>query len=807
MVGPHVLTIATFATLVPTLVGAQSIGGVVSDPSGSSPAGVVVQLLDSNSTIAARALTNAAGEFRMTAPFAGTFRLRTLRIGFKPTVSDAFVAGPGVDVTRRIALTGILVALDTVRVSSRTVCKSVGDSTTMAYLAWEQARAAFTAAQLTAAARAVFTRTVAYQQVVEPEGTHVRHQTITSSSGVMKQPWLTVSPDSLHRAGYIVRDRDDATVYYAPALDVLLSPMFVEDHCFHLTTGPKGVGIAFEPSPDRKRVAEIRGTVWLDRATARLKELEFGYVNASIEDEAKARGDLRFQRLGDGRWAISEWSIRMPVVQTIVKSQRYGGPEVRITEIDVSGGELALAMMGQDTLWSHPPIRLSGNVLDSASGAQIAGARISLGGTSLAATADAKGHFDLAGALPGEYALEVHTASLDSVGAVYQSSVTLADSATSIVLRVPNAREIASTLCGGSGLSGGVFLGTLRGSADSVERRNARVTADWQVLSARKEGSVVGAARTPRSMSAMVDEHGMFRLCGVPMNTPLTVRAQSDGAAAGPVDVNVPASSRFVRIDLPLDPTSVVGSTFAGVVLVDSTKAPIAGADVSVPELGLSTLSDERGVFRLRDVPPGEQHVLVRRVGFGPLDTRLEFEAGRAVQRTVYLGRAAMLDSVIVTGRMTDRALGDFEDNRRLGLGHFLTRANLKPLEGVGTAGALETIPGISIARSPLGPYAWVQTKRGPQSLSGGYPLDEGDAAKGAKPGCYAVVYLDNRLVYGNRKIPEPLFDINTIPVSEIEAVEYYASAAETPGKYNTLNANCGVLVIHTIRYQKPDNP
>jgi hypothetical protein len=51
----------------------------------------------------------------------------------------------------------------------------------------------------------------------------------------------------------------------------------------------------------------------------------------------------------------------------------------------------------------------------------------------------------------------------------------------------------------------------------------------------------------------------------------------------------------------------------------------------------------------------------------------------------------------------------------------------------------------------------------------------------------------------------EPLFDINSIPVAQIEAIEYYASAAETPTKYSALNSQCGVLVIHTLRYHSTD--
>ena len=70
--------------------------------------------------------------------------------------------------------------------------------------------------------------------------------------------------------------------------------------------------------------------------------------------------------------------------------------------------------------------------------------------------------------------------------------------------------------------------------------------------------------------------------------------------------------------------------------------------------------------------------------------------------------------------------------------------------------------------------------------------------------------YLDDHLVFRGQKLGyppkwEPLFDINSIPVAMIEAIEYYASAAQTPMKYSVLNSQCGVVVIHTLRYHPAD--
>jgi Carboxypeptidase regulatory-like domain len=799
---PRVVAVAlTICGALAHAAQAQTVRGLVVNEANAAVPGVLVQLLDSTSAIAAHTLSGAGGEFRLSAPFAGTFRLRTLRIGFRPVLSDPVVLVAGAEVTRQLQLNSNPISLDTVRVSGRAVCRSFGDSAAMAYQVGDQARAAIAATQLTAESRAVFTRTVVYQRALDPGDLHVRGDSTDIKSGYMRQPWLSLSPDSLRRVGYVVPDGHDATVYYAPGLDVLLSPVFVEDHCFRLVGDDKRIGIAFEPAPNRRRTPEIRGTLWVDRASAALQELEFGYVNVFPELERNAHGSMRFARMLDGTWAIAAWSIRMPVMHTEVRSQRYGGPDVQLTEIDVTGGELALAMRGADTLWSHERMVLEGSVLDSATGTRIPGARLAFLGTALAAVADSQGRFHLAGALPGEYRLEVHTPSLDSVSAAYQSTITLADSARSVVVRVPAAKEIAAMFCGERGFGrGGVVLGRVTSLGDSTIASGVTVVADWTTQSIRGGGSVVGTVATPHSMSAKADSRGTFRLCGLPLDTRLTVSASSSGASTKPMDVTIPPSGRFARADLALDATLVPSATFAGIVVVDSTSDPIGGAEVTVPALGLSTLSDERGVFRLAGIAPGAQQVVVRRIGYGPMEAQLTFVSGQSLRRTVRLGRAAMLDSVVVTESAVDKRMESFDDHRLVGLGHFLTRADLAKLEGgPSTSSILQSFNGVGMMRG-RGNAAWLTGPHGLRAIS----PDRADSARGAKRSCYAQVYLDRIPIYQGRD-GEPLFDLNSIPPSEIEAIEYYASPAQTPAEYTALNSTCGVLVIWTLRYHPKD--
>ena len=454
---------------------------------------------------------------------------------------------------------------------------------------------------------------------------------------------------------------------------------------------------------------------------------------------------------------------------------------------------------------------IRGTVVDSASGKGVAHARVNVVGTSLQAVADSLGRFTIAGAPGGEQTLAIHTPSLDSLNAGYSAPITIGAGTTNVAVRVPNALQIASTACGARGYgTGGILLGKLRVADDSTASLAGTVSAEWKATG-RDSGTWV---------SGMADARGRFALCGVPLDAALSLRAIVEGASGQAADVRVPTAARFVRTELVLRREVASKGTFAGLV-TDSTNKPIAGAEVTLPGLGKGTATNEQGAFVLRDIPAGLQRLTVRHVGYGPVETQLTFAGGQTMQRHIMMVRSTTLDSVIVTEKSTDHALDDFEANRKVGLGHFLTRAELAPQEGRSTAAVLTSLPGIKVYT--MGSHGWVTSSRhNATSIHGGgvgkLGLDKSDSLKFAPLWeCYAMVYLDNTPIWRGQKFTtrapngqvlttwEPLFDINTVPVTEIEAIEYYASSAETPMKYASLNSECGVLVIHTLRYHPKD--
>jgi hypothetical protein len=688
---------------------AQSVRGVVTDAASSPVAGVVVILLDSAAREVSRAYTNASGEYRIVAPRAGTYALRTLRIGFRPQTSALVSLSATDGVERAISLVSVPTGLDTMRAVGRSVCRmSERDSVAATWRVWEQVRAALAITQLTRSNRAMAATTISSNKTLEPVRRRVQSQEFDVRADFVSQPWRAATPAELRKSGYVIGDGMGPTTYHAPSIEALLADEFLEDHCLRLTTSrdPRVIGVEFEPNRDRREIPEIKGTVWLTRATSELKSLEFRYVNASKDIEGFGGGETEFVRMKNGMWAISSWNIRMPALA--LDADKPGSvPEVEA--IRVVGGQLSLVTVGdantRDTLWSLAPVALSGSVSDTA-GTPLKGGTIELAGTPLRAAIDPQGRFTITGILPGIYTMKLR--GVRDTTPLLQSPIKFADTTAALKILLPR--------------------------------------------------SVISAADRP----------------------------------------------------IPVGNTA----TFTGAVLVDSTNQPIIEAEIVISALGLAGRSDARGEFTLSGITPGIHGVVVRRVGFGPMTTTLEFPERQTVRRRILLQRLTVLDSVVTTATPDPMMLA-FEEHRKRGFGVFVTRAELAKSEAFTLASVAQQLRGLAYARGqqgqmwPLGrspftscptiPAPDVNCIRRERIL---YVPDDSEARAGVRIGCYAEVWMDRILL--NRGTPTEPFDINSISVGSIEAVEWFAGSSQVPPEYMTsTSSRCGVLIVHTRRFKK----
>lgn len=238
---------------------------------------------------------------------------------------------------------------------------------------------------------------------------------------------------------------------------------------------------------------------------------------------------------------------------------------------------------------------------------------------------------------------------------------------------------------------------------------------------------------------------------------------------------------------------------FHGFVLTDSSEHPLRGAEVAIPRLRMSVLTDSLGGFRLAGIGAGREVVIVHRIGFVTVTTQLTFTAGDTLETDfLMVPNAQPLAGVRVNAKNIPRRFAEFERRRSAGFGHFITQEELAKMENRLVSEVLSTLPGPHIYRSNSSTAAWVASSRGQQSISGSFQVDQFDRSRGA-PGnqCYAAVFLDGNPVFTAQR-GQQLFDINTIPTAQIAGIEYYGGGGTVPPEFNGSRNTCGTLVIWT---------
>lgn len=253
-------------------------------------------------------------------------------------------------------------------------------------------------------------------------------------------------------------------------------------------------------------------------------------------------------------------------------------------------------------------------------------------------------------------------------------------------------------------------------------------------------------------------------------------------------------------------------------VVADTAGSPLENATVSIDALALTVRTDAKGEYLLSGIPRGSHLVTARAVGYEPATLTIDFadDSERRRDFSVRLART-VLDSVRVRAKRIDPRLEEFEEHRKLGLGHFITSDELRKQEGQRLSSIVALLPGLALGNGP-GNRAWIMSKRRPMDLArarcvawdspggsrqpaaGGsmFIPSRAELSQGITCACYAQVYLDGRLM--NPGMPADPFDVNTFSTQQLEAIEYYASPSQTPSRYARLNSPCGVYVMHTRR-------
>lgn len=302
---------------------AQGIRGRLLQAGSNTPiVGALVVLQDSAGKRAAQTVSGGEGRYSIRAPAAGRYLLRVLRIGYFPY--ESFIELGSVDqLDRTLILGGTPVALPEISVAGKSLCGSRSKGDTLSSALWTQAGTALGIADQTVRQRGLRFVVVRDDRDIDRvgEATPVDADNPLGASG---WPVRSLPADSLLEFGFIL-NRDDlweGPTWLGPDPEFLLSDAFFAGHCFRTVPPADGlpaawVGLAFEPAVESK-LADVRGTLWLDRASGELRRIEYGYT--LLPKWAKghdAGGTLNLARLDDGGWVVQQWVMRVPIPRVV----------------------------------------------------------------------------------------------------------------------------------------------------------------------------------------------------------------------------------------------------------------------------------------------------------------------------------------------------------------------------------------------------------------------------------------------------------------------------------------------------------
>jgi hypothetical protein len=526
-------------------------------------------LVAGDGAIAGRAVSKEDGSFSVSAARDGSYMLRVLRIGFRPTVAGPVELRAATPARRDVPLSGHIQVLPSIRVTDRGQCQVHPDTSAIAFRLWDEARTALIATVLTQS-EPLGVRMSHDERTFDAGGDKVLRDSSSTANGTSRRPIVTLAPDSLARAGYATNDDHGGTTYWGPDANVLLSESFATTHCIRPEIPPADtgafagvLGVAFEPAAKLERGhVEVHGVLWVDRRSAELRSLDYTYVNvAPVVEAAHAGGHIEFLRLPDGSWTISRWWIRSPIPQTTTWNEPStvpGSPpgqrsSQRLLGIHESRGDILEVRRGGAIWWEQGRVNVAIRVADS-SGAAVH-ALVSLNDTtrSVATAEDGVVRFDRV--LPGPARLIVHVPALDSLDVPRTlAGITIPDRPFEpIGVRVQNAQEAFAARCGNESLEWNE--GAVRGRVSSPDAAGSNVEVSWDMPYARLGGGPVVVVH--ETLAAAVNARGGYFVCGVPRGFALTVRVAKGAGAAGSVaaaqplvrQATVPAGAYVAVVD------------------------------------------------------------------------------------------------------------------------------------------------------------------------------------------------------------------------------------------------------------------
>ena len=446
---------------------------------------------------------------------------------------------------------------------------------------------------------------------------------------------------------------------------------------------------------------------------------------------------------------------------------------------------------------------VAGTVVDSIHGVvPLPGATVKVGNTNRQAVTDANGRFQIDSIPPGEHSLTVVHPLLDTlnVGITTRPVAFSANNSLAVEMAIPSATTVIAIHCTAAWRNRGpsALVGRVLDADNDTPLVGAKVSLVWQQL------SLTTLRKEPVVRSAVVATDGSYKICGLPSGIEGNVQAEFNGRKTADVRVVIeettPLGFQSLRIgtavvaDAPVDttprargaaaradtaPTRLRGPARLTGRVINAAGAPVANARVDVQGTGAATLSREDGSFGFADLPSGTQALVVRQLGFEPVEMAVELSGRAPKQVTVTMAKPArVLEPVAIRAEASKAGLDQvgFNKRQKSGFGYFMDTEDIEQRQATRMTDLFRSVPSLRVVPSGMD-----------------YTVE---SARDVQGGC--VRYVVDGAPY------QSMFagDVDRImPPHDVAAIEVYTGSS-TPAEFQQAGASSCTTIVMWSRFK-----
>jgi hypothetical protein len=418
------------------------------------------------------------------------------------------------------------------------------------------------------------------------------------------------------------------------------------------------------------------------------------------------------------------------------------------------------------------PVR--GLVFDSVRGRPLGGALVMIDGKST--TTDERGRFHFDSVAEGTQTISVQHAVLDTLGLFGISRrTTINASPRAITVGIPSFETLWHNGCGPSNppADSGIIYGLVRDVSTQRPVSGAKLELTWSELALREtqtEGvNRVVERRFIADTKSVAD--GTYAFCGVAPDVTVRVRAITDSAASGAIEIPT-AGLRVHRQDLAVGATRARTAGLVVGYLSERGGDPFIDARVSLDD-SLEARSEFDGRFVFSGVPTGSHQLIARYIGAAPVRTTIEIVPDDTTFVAMTMAPVTVLTTMNVTSPARASMLREGYEARQISYHRFMLDSTFIGRQPT-LANAFASLPNVTLKRTGVAEFTLLVPDRHNGS-------------------CTPDLYVDGVMI-------NDFGQLLALPPSRVAGVEVYPFATQIPPELQRggIRYQCGLVAVWT---------